>query len=328
MQIGEVIRKYRKKKNMTQEEMANRLGVTAPAVNKWENGNALPDILLLSPIARLLDISLDTLLSFHGELTAEEIGNIIRELDQKLKKESYEDAFQWVKQQLAQYPNSEQLVWQTTVILDARRLTDKIPGAETYEPYFYSCYTRVLESKDGNLRRSAADSLFGFHIRKEEYEEAEKYLSYFSDQDPLKKIKQAQIYAGTDRIAEACKEYEELLFSNYQVISGAFYSACELALRQGDLERARMLTEKQEKLAELFEMGEYAKYSCRLILAKAEKDAAETASIMEKLLSSINDLGSFCKSPLYAHMSFREPTEDFRENVRRLLLDSDPALDV
>ena len=42
MQIGEVIRKYRKQKNMTQEEMANRLGVTAPAVNKWENGNSLP----------------------------------------------------------------------------------------------------------------------------------------------------------------------------------------------------------------------------------------------------------------------------------------------
>lgn len=38
MQIDEVIRKYRKNKNMTQEEMANRLGVTAPAVNKWENG--------------------------------------------------------------------------------------------------------------------------------------------------------------------------------------------------------------------------------------------------------------------------------------------------
>lgn len=69
MKLGEVIRKYRKIKNMTQEEMANRLGVTAPAVNKWENGNSFPDITLLSPIARLLDISLDTLLSFQEELT-------------------------------------------------------------------------------------------------------------------------------------------------------------------------------------------------------------------------------------------------------------------
>ena len=38
MQIGQVIRKYRKEQNMTQEEMASFLGVTAPAVNKWENG--------------------------------------------------------------------------------------------------------------------------------------------------------------------------------------------------------------------------------------------------------------------------------------------------
>ena len=44
MQINEIIRKYRKEKNMTQEDMANRLGVTAPAVNKWESGASTPDI--------------------------------------------------------------------------------------------------------------------------------------------------------------------------------------------------------------------------------------------------------------------------------------------
>ncbi len=38
MQIGKTIRKYRKEKGITQEEMANRLGVTTPAVNKWEKG--------------------------------------------------------------------------------------------------------------------------------------------------------------------------------------------------------------------------------------------------------------------------------------------------
>ena len=53
MQIGKNIRKYRKEKGMTQEEMANRLGVTTPAVNKWENENSYPDISLLPPIARL-----------------------------------------------------------------------------------------------------------------------------------------------------------------------------------------------------------------------------------------------------------------------------------
>ena len=38
MNIGSVIKKYRKVSGFTQEEMANRLGVTTPAVTKWENG--------------------------------------------------------------------------------------------------------------------------------------------------------------------------------------------------------------------------------------------------------------------------------------------------
>lgn len=38
MDIGGVIKKYRKEVGLTQEEMANKLGVTTPAVNKWENG--------------------------------------------------------------------------------------------------------------------------------------------------------------------------------------------------------------------------------------------------------------------------------------------------
>lgn len=90
MSLGKVIRKYRKIRNMTQEEMAERLGVTAPAVNKWENENSYPDILLLAPIARLLGISLDTLLSFREELTMEEITGILYEAEKKLKEESFE----------------------------------------------------------------------------------------------------------------------------------------------------------------------------------------------------------------------------------------------
>ena len=71
MEIGQVIRKYRKEKNMTQEEMARRLGVTAPAVNKWESGASAPDIALLAPIARMLGITTDTLLCFREALTEE-----------------------------------------------------------------------------------------------------------------------------------------------------------------------------------------------------------------------------------------------------------------
>ena len=95
MDIGVVIKKYRKEAGMTQEEMANRLGVTTPAVNKWENSNSKPDIELLAPIARLLDISLDTLLSFHEKLLDTEIEEIIRKMDRMFSEEGYEKTYEW-----------------------------------------------------------------------------------------------------------------------------------------------------------------------------------------------------------------------------------------
>ena len=47
MMMQDVIRHYRKKKGMTQQEMAVCLGVSASAVNKWESGSSYPDILVL-----------------------------------------------------------------------------------------------------------------------------------------------------------------------------------------------------------------------------------------------------------------------------------------
>ena len=180
MQIGETIRKYRKERNMTQEEMAKRLGVTPPAVNKWENGNSYPDIMLLAPIARLLDISVDTLLSFRGELTDEEIRQIMSEADEKFKNDSYEEAFAFIRKMLEKYPNSEQLAWQLALMLDAHRIFGEVKDPEQYDLFITECYTRALESKNEDIRYKAAESLYNLWLRKEQYEEAEKCLEYMS----------------------------------------------------------------------------------------------------------------------------------------------------
>ena len=118
MDIGVVIKKYRKEAGMTQEEMANRLGVTTPAVNKWENSNSKPDIELLAPIARLLDISLDTLLSFHEKLSDTEIEEIIRKMDRMFSEEGYEKTYEWALRLIKEYPNCNMLIWQVAPMLD------------------------------------------------------------------------------------------------------------------------------------------------------------------------------------------------------------------
>ena len=59
MKINEVIREKRKELFLTQEQIAERLGVSTPAVNKWEKGITYPDITLLPALARLLKIDLN-----------------------------------------------------------------------------------------------------------------------------------------------------------------------------------------------------------------------------------------------------------------------------
>ena len=306
MSLGKVIRKYRKIRNLTQEEMAGRIGVTAPAVNKWENENSYPDITLLAPIARLLDISLDTLLSFHENLTIEEINEIIREANLKLKEKSYDEAFQWAKKILEQYPNCEQLILNIAIIFNSHLIVQDVSKKAEYDEYFFSLYIRVLDSDDEALRIKAADSLVEFYMRKKQYDKAEKYLKYFSIQNPERKIKQAQIYAETGRIKEAYKTYEELLFSDYQKINMELHGMYMLALYDNDIKRAHKLVDKHKELARCFEMGKYHEISSSLDLATLEKDVDSVVAIMEEMLSCVGQIGDFRKSLLYEHMDFKE----------------------
>ena len=67
MNIGAVIKKYRKEAGITQEEMANRLGVTTPAVNKWENGQAVPELGNLIFLSNLYGITIDRIVKEDDE---------------------------------------------------------------------------------------------------------------------------------------------------------------------------------------------------------------------------------------------------------------------
>lgn len=320
MQIGEVIRKYRKENNLTQEEMANRLGVTTPAVNKWENGNSYPDILMLAPIARLLHISLDTLLSYHEDLTDAEISNIVQEANRRLQENGYKEVFLWAKEIIETYPNCKMLIWQLATILDAQRLLQNVSDVEKYDTYIINCFERVLESEDEKMRVCAADSLFGYYTRKEQYEKAESFLKYYSEQSPERKRKQAVIYSKTGREQEAYKAYEELLFSGYQMLSMVFNSIYMLAMQDDNLDKARIMVKKQQELAQLFEMGTYYEVACGLELAVREKDADAVIEIVQKMLESVEELASFTNAELYEHMTFKKPEESFAKGVRENLI--------
>ena len=75
--IGKFIAKCRKDKKMTQQELAEKLGVTDKSIGNWENGRNMPDLSLFKPLCDELDITINELLS--GE---------------RLKKEEYQEKFE------------------------------------------------------------------------------------------------------------------------------------------------------------------------------------------------------------------------------------------
>ena len=61
--LGENIRQFRKKMKMTQEELADKLGVSFQAVSKWENAQSAPDISLLPAIAAFYAVTILVIIS-------------------------------------------------------------------------------------------------------------------------------------------------------------------------------------------------------------------------------------------------------------------------
>lgn len=331
MKIGEVIRTYRKNRNLTQEEMAKRLGVTAPAVNKWENHVSLPDITLLGPIARLLETTPDTLLSFREELTEEEVNAIVREADGRFRDTSYEEAFAFCRKKIHQYPGCDRLSLRLAMMLDGLKIIRGISHSENMEEYdreILDWYRQALESEESEIRESAAEALFSYYYRCEDYEEAEKYLRYFSRTDPIKKIHRALLFEQRGNRQEAYREYEELLLQTNNVAEMVLGGLFILAQKDGDLENAQMFAKKLTDLAELFEMGAYHRYTAQLQAALTEKDREASRALMKKLVEAVDEMDVYRYSPLYRHVEFKELRPEFREQMKTTLQESfrkDPA---
>lgn len=77
MEIGNQIKSLRLRRGITQENMAQHLGITAQAVSKWERGVAAPDIEMLPAISAYFGVSIDELFALSDETRMERIQNML-----------------------------------------------------------------------------------------------------------------------------------------------------------------------------------------------------------------------------------------------------------
>ena len=82
--MGQIIRRLRKEKNFTQEELAQQLNVSNQAVSKWENGDCMPDISQIVPLSNVFGVTTDVLFGKDGTDGDEEVTRFIREAERKI----------------------------------------------------------------------------------------------------------------------------------------------------------------------------------------------------------------------------------------------------
>ena len=107
MKIGKIIHYYRKKNNMTQEELAFRLGVSGATISKWENNLSYPETSLLPKISDIFDISINQLFNNDFVLVSI-IDNIIDDVNDP-KKYDLQNAILYLEKSLLEYPKNENL---------------------------------------------------------------------------------------------------------------------------------------------------------------------------------------------------------------------------
>ena len=109
MNIGNKIKELRKSRGITQEQLAESIGVSFQAVSKWENGIALPDITLAPILASYFGVSMDTLFDFSLAEIENEARSIARK-SVRYREENPEEGRKIIEEGLKKYPDNDTLL--------------------------------------------------------------------------------------------------------------------------------------------------------------------------------------------------------------------------
>lgn len=132
LKLGDNIRRLRKEAGLTQEQLAEALGVTSGAVYKWESGKAAPELGLLVEIAEFFETSVDALLDYGWEKLS--MGKAVEKLKQFPVDKKLEEGMRFAEKALQKYPNSFEVVYRSAVIYFLTMGQAHLPrAAELYE---------------------------------------------------------------------------------------------------------------------------------------------------------------------------------------------------
>ena len=106
LKIGEIIKKYRKEREITQEEFAEVLGVSCQSVSRWENGMCYPDIELIPTIAGFFAVSVDQLMGVDEAVEKQAVDRYLFEFQKAISHGAVDECIRIAREGVAEFPNN------------------------------------------------------------------------------------------------------------------------------------------------------------------------------------------------------------------------------
>ncbi len=337
--IGSVIQKLRKVKGLTQEQVADAIGISKAAVSKWESGNTYPDITLLGPLARLLDTNINELLEFNSKLTEKEVNNITGICEQEFLKGDYFAAYEYCEKELKKYPNVAELkliiaslYWRYTILLRDDEEVSKSMIKRACE-----VLEEASESSNTDVREASFQILATLYIMMEDYDSALKTAERLNPKANDTMFLLATIYSNKGEDDASKKLYQQLLLQNIQTATMVLQSLSRFAEKKSNMEDAEFYLETIIKLDTLFEVQDDGE-ACALQMAELyarnhnEDKAIEMLKRYVNFVHSIIEDGSkgLSSSRFFNNMEFKSSRDETSEFLKQHLAEAiinTPAFD-
>lgn len=146
VKLGEKIKSLRKEKNISQEVLANYLGVSFQAVSKWETGSTMPDVTMIPAIASFFRVSTDELFEFNLYEMEKEVEEICDEAYKYRCDDDMETAEQILRDGLQRFPGNDRILNCLLYTLDYHKRADEVINL---------CKTLIESCKDDEIKYDA-----------------------------------------------------------------------------------------------------------------------------------------------------------------------------
>ncbi len=244
MNIGVKIRELRKKRGVTQEQLAQSIGISFQAVSKWENGVALPDISLVTVLASYFGVSTDELLDFSLKELEKKVADICREA-YEYRESDPEKSRKILEEALKQYPENDVLLNNLLYVSSGPDETIRIASA------------LIENTEQSDVKYDALRFLAYAYKEKGDLKSAEAAVEQIPEIYFTKLTEVAFLLEGEAK-RNAAQKQKHISFENLIQMMWKLAECCEA---DGKTDEAIAETEKALEFVKLFDDERYGNYT-------------------------------------------------------------------